>query len=182
MLHKDNLCIKLCEFAFISRQKISPTKEREMTKILFVCTGNICRSPMAEGILRDYIQKEGLGGQWAVGSCATTSYHRGSPPDPRAIAIAKQNGVDLSAIRSRSLHQDDFYKFSQIWAMTQAHLHVLQDKAPIDKTAKIGLFGELIDQGDIPDPYYDDLPAFEHVYHLLQQGCRMLIKQIQARP
>ena len=61
--------------------------------------------------------------------------------------------------------------------MTQAHLHVLQDKAPIDKTAKIRLFGELIDQGDIPDPYYDDLPAFEHVYHLLQQGCRMLISR-----
>lgn len=143
-------------------------------KILMVCLGNICRSPMAEGIMGEMIQKSGL--DWEVDSAGTSSWHNGEGPDPRSVEIANQHGVDISKQISRMIVESDFEDFDLILCMDQ---EVLRDVSMIGrelgKEDKVHSFNNI----DVPDPYFED-EGFEGVYHVIEQGCEALQKTHQV--
>lgn len=141
------------------------------TGVLFVCLGNICRSPMAEGAFRAIADQHGL--SLPVDSAGTASYHVGSQPDPRAIAVAGQNGIDITGQSARQIDRYDFYRFSHIIAMDRANLETLRSKAPRDGTARLAMLMDAVDgrRGEpVPDPYYGDIADFESVWSVIRIG------------
>jgi len=146
-------------------------------KVLFVCTGNICRSPTAEGVLRELARREGL--PVHVESRGTHDYHVGEPPDERAQHHAKRRGYDLSAQRARQVTAEDFEEFDMILAMDRGHLRALQKMAPAQHHAKIRLF---VAGSDVPDPYYGGAEGFEKVLDLVEAQCRRLIDELRQSP
>lgn len=129
--------------------------------ILFVCLGNICRSPLADGALRHRVQQLGLG--WTVDSAGTGGWHRGDPPDPRAIAVARSHGVDISGLRGRQVSADDFDRFDLILAMDHDNLAGLARIAPPGSPAELSLALDLVPgrKGQaVADPYYGDASGF----------------------
>lgn len=147
-------------------------------KILFVCTGNICRSPTADAILRD--RAAALGLDWEIDSAGTHGYHIGDPPDSRAIRMAAYKGVDMSGLRARQVVAADFEIYDLIFAMDRGHFDKLTHQCPPAHRAKIRLFLEesgLADEAgfDVPDPYYGALEGFESVYTLIHRGVEGLI-------
>lgn len=153
-----------------------------MVKVLFVCTGNICRSPTAEGVFRRLVEEAGLSGRIAADSAGTHGYHIGDPPDPRTRQAAKARGVDLSALRARKLVAADFTAFDHILAMDHGHLAHLRRMAPAGATATVGLF---LDDApgaagcEVPDPYYGEGRHFEEVLDLCERGARGLLERIR---
>ena len=143
-------------------------------KVLFVCTGNICRSPTAEGIFKEMARREGL--RVHVESAGTHDYHVGEPPDERAQHHAKRRGYDLSAQRARHVAKDDFEAFDLIVAMDRGHLRLLQRACPPRHREKLRLF--LADR-DVPDPYYGGPDGFEQVLDLVEVACRDLLAEIR---
>ena len=144
-------------------------------KVLFVCLGNICRSPTAEGILRDMAD-----GAVRVDSAGTSGWHDGNPPDPRSMAEAARRGVDISAQRSRRVVDADFSEFDLILAMDSSNLRNLQDMAPNGATSEVRLLLDYLpDQPvrDVPDPYYED--GFDGVFDLIEAACRALLDDIR---
>ncbi len=130
--------------------------------ILFVCLGNICRSPLADGALRHRVQKFDLG--WTVDSAGTGGWHSGDPPDPRAIAVAKANGVDIARLRARQVQPDDFARFDLILAMDHDNLAGLRALMPKGSPAELCLALDLVEgrKGQaVADPYYGDARGFE---------------------
>jgi protein-tyrosine phosphatase len=146
---------------------------KERRSILFVCTGNICRSPTAEGVLKSLCRKEGI--ELRIESAGLGDWHVGDPPDERAQHHAKSRGYDLSAQRARQVRPHDFDEFDLILAMDRGHLQALQRMAPAKHRAKIRLFAA--DQ-DVPDPYYGGPEGFEHVLDLVEERCRALLEEI----
>lgn len=147
--------------------------------ILFVCMGNICRSPLAEGIFTHLAAEAGLSERFAVDSAGTGGWHEGEPPDHRSIAIAKKYGVDISAQRARRIRKADFSAFDMILAMDRDNVADLLRIAP--SAGNIRLFGDAAGTGeDIPDPYYGDNSDFELVYARLLTGCRKLLAAFGA--
>ena len=146
-------------------------------RILFVCLGNICRSPLAEGILHDMIAERGLSAQADVDSAGTGGWHQGDPPDPRSIATGLAHGIDISDLRGRKVTSSDFNTFDLIFAMDRANLRDLVKIAPHDSFADIHLFMDFVngENRDVPDPYYGSLQDFEAVYAMLQTGCETLV-------
>ncbi len=144
-------------------------------KILFVCTGNICRSPTAEGVLRELARREGL--PVHVESRGTHDYHVGEPPDERAQHHAKRRGYDLSGQRARHVAKSDFEVFDLIVAMDRGHLRLLQRACPPQHREKLRLF--LADR-DVPDPYYGGADGFEQVLDLVEVACRDLLAEIRT--
>ncbi|MFP5517234.1 MAG: low molecular weight protein-tyrosine-phosphatase, partial [Alphaproteobacteria bacterium] len=135
-----------------------------MVKVLFVCTGNICRSPTAEGVFRHLAEHAGLGRHVIADSAGTQSYHVGEPPDPRTQRAALARGVDLSALRARKVSVVDFSRFDHILAMDHGHLAQLRRIAPPGTTAAIRLFlddAPGLEGGEVPDPYYGGPDGFE---------------------
>lgn len=129
--------------------------------ILFVCLGNICRSPLADGALRHRLRELDLG--WTVDSAGTGGWHRGDPPDPRAIAVARANGVDISGLRGRQVSAADFDRFDFILAMDHDNLAGLRRIAPIDSPAELSLALDLVPGREgqaVADPYYGDEAGF----------------------
>ena len=143
-------------------------------KVLFVCTGNICRSPTAEGVLRHLAQKHNV--EIHVESRGTHDYHVGEPPDDRAQRHAKQRGYDLSAQRARHLSQRDFEEFDLVLAMDRGHLRILQRLCPPAHAAKVRLF---LADAEVPDPYYGGPDGFEQVLDLVEAACRSLLTEIR---
>ncbi len=149
-----------------------------MIKLLFVCTGNICRSPTAEGVFRHMAEAAGLGKAFHVDSAGTDSYHDGEKPDGRSIKVAKKNGVTLDGIRARRLTEKDFTDMDRIFAMDGGHLFEIRNRAPHPCPAKIEMF--LDDGRDIPDPWYGTEKDFESVYALIEGGAAALLQRLKG--
>jgi len=144
-------------------------------KILMVCTGNICRSPSAEGVFRELARKENLNIE--VESAGTHDYHVGEAPDRRAIAHAKKRGYDISGLRARQVAAADFEKFDLILAMDRGHLRILEGLCPAAQRGKLRLF---VPGQDVPDPYYGGAEHFEAALDLIEDAARKLLVELRA--
>ncbi|WP_207421884.1 low molecular weight protein-tyrosine-phosphatase [Desertivirga brevis] len=141
-------------------------------KILMVCLGNICRSPLAHGIMETIVKEKGL--DWEVDSAGTGDWHIGSPPDRRSIAIAKNYGLDISTQVCRQFQSTDFDEFDRIFVMDKMNLRdVLNHARNDDDKKKVRL---LLNTEVVPDPYYED-DQFDPVYQLIEQGCRRIVEE-----
>lgn len=151
--------------------------------VLFVCTGNICRSPSADGILRHKVAEAGLGERVRVDSAGTHDYHIGDPPDPRAIKQAGARGYDLTPLRARKLTAQDFEDFDLILGMDQGHMKRMADKAPAGSKAEVMLFMDCVETApstrEVPDPYYGDTSDYDHALDLIEEGMPGLMNRIQ---
>ncbi len=149
-------------------------------KILMVCLGNICRSPLAEGILRKKAQEKNV--DLFVDSCGTSSYHIDSPPDPRSAQNALQNGLDISNLRARQFRKDDFEGFDRIYVMDQSNYNDIAYLAENDtQLKKVKLILNAIEPGSnkaVPDPYFGGEDGFQSVYDLLDKACEKILDDI----
>jgi protein-tyrosine phosphatase len=145
--------------------------------ILFVCTGNICRSPSAEALLRHKLEQRGLA-SYTIDSAGVAGYHIGEPPDHRAIQCAHQYGVDMSPLRARKVCADDFSSFDLIYAMDNGHLEILRNICPAPQRHKIKLFNQHIygAPSDVEDPYYGDQRNFNNMFTKLDESLDIFIK------
>jgi protein-tyrosine phosphatase len=151
-------------------------------KVLFVCLGNICRSPTAEGVLRHLAAKQAPQLALEIDSAGTADYHLGAPPDPRSQHAALRRGIDISGLRARQVAEDDFARFDLILAMDGANLRELQAMQPRNSRAAVKLFLEYapdLGLGDVPDPYDRDAAAFEQVLDLTTAASRGLLAALQ---
>jgi len=146
-----------------------------MKKVLFVCTGNICRSPTAEGVLRHLAKAAGV--DLHVESAGTHDYHVGNAPDARTQKHASGRGYDLSAQRARQVRKRDFEEFDLIVAMDRGHLEILQDNCPPQHQGKLRM---LVRGHDVPDPYYGGAEGFEQVLDMVEAACLGLVSEIKA--
>jgi len=145
----------------------------KLYSVLMVCTGNICRSPTAEGLLRHALEQEGLGQRVRVDSAGTHDYHIGEAPDPRSIAAARRQGIDLSGLRARQVAVADFTHFDLLLAMDTGHLRHLRRMAPPGTESRLKLYLDFApDQPlrDLPDPYYGEARGFDQVFALCQSA------------
>jgi protein-tyrosine phosphatase len=152
-------------------------------RILLVCMGNICRSPLAHGVIRHRLREEGLGVHVEVDSAGTHGYHAGAPPDERAQAAALRRGIDISDLRARSVVPEDYAAFDLILAMDDENLEFLQEAADESHHGKIHLFMEYAagDEGRIvPDPYYGGPIGFERVLDLVEEATEGLLARLRA--
>ena len=152
-------------------------------RILFVCTGNICRSPSAEGVFRDIVNEQKLSQYFYIDSCGTHGYHTGQSPDSRSQYAALKRGIDISQQIARTIEQNDFSRFDYIIAMDNYNLSFLKSMAGESDLNKIHLFLEYDENSkliEIPDPYYGGEDGFEIVLDLLQEASIGLIKHIQS--
>jgi protein-tyrosine phosphatase len=153
-------------------------------RVLMVCTGNICRSPTAEGVLRAKLAKAGLQGRVLVDSAGTHGYHTAEPPDQRAVRHAAQRGYDIGALRARPVVPEDFARHHWLLAMDEGHLEWLRKRAPAEGTARIELLMPYAlrfpDTREVPDPYYGPPAGFEQVLDLVEDACEGVLRRLQA--
>lgn len=149
-------------------------------RILFVCTGNICRSPTAEGVFKALADRAGL--RTEADSAGTHDYHVGSAPDRRATAHARRRGYDLSGLRARQVTQADFEAFDLVLAMDRSHLRTMEGLCPPAYRHKLRLFLEFAGQpgADVPDPYYGGAEGFERVLDMVEAASRGLVDHVRA--
>jgi len=152
------------------------------TRILFICLGNICRSPMAEGAFRAAAGESGLGDTLVADSAGIGSWHVGNPPDARAIASAGRRGIDISGQRARQIEAEDFTTHDLIVAMDGANIERLRALAPADATVEIARFMAYAGrpEADVPDPYYGDSADFEFALDLIEEASRGLAAHIAS--
>ena len=149
-----------------------------MRKILFVCMGNICRSPTAQGVFSALVSMRGLGAMFEVDSAGTHGHHTGARPDPRTHQIAAQRGYDLSPLRARQVIDADFERFDLIAAMDLDNLEWLTQRCPIAHQHKLKLMLEFAPEAEtleVPDPYYGGIQGFERVLDLIETASRGLL-------
>ncbi len=152
--------------------------------VLFVCMGNICRSPTAHGIFRQLVQDEGLEQQIEIDSAGTHAYHVGASADPRAQAAAVSRNIDLSDLRGRQVETGDFHRFDYILAMDNENLVILNDLCPVEAEEKLCLFMDFApDYGmrEVPDPYYGGDRGFDQVIDMIEEASRGLMADIRQR-
>jgi protein-tyrosine phosphatase len=153
-----------------------------MRQVLFVCTGNICRSPTAEGVFRTLVERAGLAGWIGVDSAGTHGYHVGEPPDPRTQAAAIARGYDLSGLRARRVAREDFRRFDLVLAMDRDHHAMLARVAPPDAGHKLRLLMEFARRSrvdEVPDPYYGGPDGFELVLNLVEDAAEGLLEHLR---
>jgi protein-tyrosine phosphatase len=162
-----------------------PDAPEPTVRLLFVCLGNICRSPTAEGVMRSLVEREGLADAVELDSAGTGAWHVGSPPDGRASAAARARGVVLDG-RARQVRLEDFDDFDVLLAMDGENLRELRRLAPGEQErAKVRLLREFdpasagADDVDVPDPYYGAAGGFEEVFELVQAACEGLLEQLR---
>ena len=151
------------------------------TKVLFVCLGNICRSPTAEGVFQKMVDNAGLSHSIIVDSAGTSGWHINEPPDMRSAAAAAKAGYDLSALRGRKFIREDFENFDYILAMDESNLAEMEALKPQDYTGHLGLFlefAESYDEAEVPDPYYGGGEGFTFVLQLIEDASRGLLERL----
>ena len=154
----------------------------KVVKVLFVCLGNICRSPMADGVFRDIVDKADIDFKVDIDSAGTSGWHINAPPDERAQRVLESKGIDISGLRSRKVTQNDFNKYDHILAMDQSNLSDLTDISEPEHVNKVRLFLELSDDFgslDVPDPYYGGEEGFLHVYEMIRSASYGLLQEIK---
>ncbi len=158
-------------------------------RVLFVCMGNICRSPTAEGVLRRLVAEHGATtidslaiDPSAIDSAGTHDYHVGEPPDRRAIAAAARRGIDLQSLRARCVEDHDFERFDLILAMDRENMSLLQGRAPREYRSRIRLVLDYAPNAytrEVPDPYYGGPKGFEEVLDLLELAAEGLLNELK---
>lgn len=154
-----------------------------MKRVLFVCLGNICRSPTAEGVFQHAVDEAGLRGQIDVDSCGVGDWHVGKAPDERAQLAAKRRGVDISHLRGRQLSANDFLEFDYVLAMDHANLQAMRELKPAESRAHVGLFLAFAGTPDaeVPDPYYGGDEGFESVLNMVETASAGLIAELTGK-
>ncbi len=151
-------------------------------KVLFVCLGNICRSPTADGVFRKLVTEANLADQVEVDSAGTAAWHVGKAPDPRSQEYAWDRGYDLSGLRARQVSVEDFERFDLLLAMDDENYSNLMAMCPegmSGKVKKLLSFGTLSPNADVPDPYYGGAQGFQHVLDLVEDACHQLLSEIK---
>lgn len=153
-------------------------------RVLFICLGNICRSPTAAGVFRQVLATRAPHLDVEVDSAGTHDYHIGEPPDRRALEAARRRGLDLSPMRARQVAEIDFERFDYVLAMDRQNLETLLRRAPSQYHERIRLFMDFAPNAytrEVPDPYYGGANGFEEVLDLLEQASEGLLQELQGR-
>lgn len=153
-----------------------------MNRLLFVCLGNICRSPLMEGVVRAELRKQGRHDQYVLDSAGLGDWHAGEMPDPRAMAIARQRGIDISMQRARGLVARDFRDFDLLLCADRRNLKELRQRAgtAADKCALFLDWTGVLAEGEVPDPYTGGAAEFELAYSLIERGAQGLVQRLEA--
>jgi protein-tyrosine phosphatase len=156
----------------------------DKVRVLFVCMGNICRSPTAEGVTKKVLEDKGLSTIAHVDSAGTHAYHSGEAPDPRARRAAARRGVDLGKLRARQVEIEDFERFDLILAMDRENLQVLESACPPDQRHKLELFMRYagsFDTDEVPDPYFGGEDGFDRVLDMVEDAAQGLVEALRRR-
>ncbi|OCK07186.1 protein-tyrosine phosphatase [Thalassospira sp. 11-3] len=160
------------------------TESHIVIKVLFVCTGNICRSPTADGIFKTMVSKAGMDDAIKVDSCGLSGYHAGEQADPRSREMAASRGYDLSLIRSRKITSSDYSEFDYILAMDDGHLADMQNQCPSQYRDKLELFLDYHPNRkgqSVPDPYYGGANGFKSVFDMIEETSGALLIHIREK-
>lgn len=152
--------------------------------ILFVCTGNICRSPTAEGVMLHKVAARGWEGRIRVDSAGTHGYHEEAPPDSRSQSHAAKRGYDLSSLRARRVVKSDFGEFDRLIVMDHDNMSFMTQMSPPEQRAKLELMMRYAPQHEadiVPDPYYGGAAGFEHVLTYLEDACEGLLEDLAKK-
>ena len=149
------------------------------TKVLFVCMGNICRSPTAEGSFRSIVSKQELSESFEIDSAGTHAYHIGNPPDSRSQKTSRMHGIDLSNQKARQVHESDFYYYDYIIAMDRDNIDILKSVCPIDSQSQIKLLLDYLPHvgfESVPDPYFEG--KFDEVFEMVYAACNYFLESL----
>lgn len=149
-------------------------------RILFVCLGNICRSPLAEGVFRQVAEERGLSERFVIDSAGTGGWHAGSAPDPRSIAIAARHGVDIAGQKARRLERGDFDRFDLLLGMDVSNVQAMRERARGAAHDRIHLFAQFAHgrEDEVPDPYYGGADGFGDVYRMIREASEALAERL----
>ncbi|ATH79143.1 MULTISPECIES: low molecular weight protein-tyrosine-phosphatase [Halomonadaceae] len=152
-----------------------------MKRVLFVCLGNICRSPTAEGVFQQAVVRAGLDDRITIDSCGVGDWHVGKAPDPRSQAAARQRGIEIGHLRARQLKVSDFHEFDYVLGMDRENLAAMRALQPANSQAQVGLLLDYagLPQSDVPDPYYGGDDGFEQVLDLIERASQGLLDELQ---
>ncbi len=154
-----------------------------MTRVLFVCLGNICRSPLAEGVFRHRVSTAGLDDRFEIASAGTGGWHVGEAPDGRSVGIARKHGIDISTQRARKFVASDLDRYDVVLAMDRDNLTAIRRLGSASVSAHTGLLLDEVPGGsgaEVPDPYYGGRDGFDHVFRLVDQACGALLDRLQT--